>query len=214
MEPVLIAGQAVSDPLQSVKDYLVTHGRTITGFDLMAGTSPDSLTPRLIKASRTLSSRITKAEGDWLLSIQTGAPWGIVGPTDRFVDADVTEVGGLYDRAGILWNYFWNQRHKGFATAKLSKVLFLMRPLCFPIVDSHISKRYRPRARALQATVYAARPELADKDNLTWEAFRRDLVTALPQLVEVRQHLQKGTPIQQRVADHVSDLRLFDMLAW
>jgi hypothetical protein len=90
-----------------------------------------------------------------------------------------------------------------------------MRPECFPIVDTHVTNRYRTEARALQPIVYAARPELIGKDNLTWEAYRRDLVRAQAQLAVVRTELLSGgSSIQQEVARRVTDLRLFDMLVW
>jgi hypothetical protein len=62
-----------------------------------------------------------------------------------------------------------------------------------------IKSTYRRRKRATATYHHAAE----------WQ----DLMAALLQLVEVRQHLSIGTPLQQRVAHHVTNLRLFDMLA-
>jgi hypothetical protein len=214
MAPIVVAGQPISDPLQKITDYIGDHERTIKRFDLVAGTSPNGLTSELITATRFLSSRITKKEEAWLLEIEADAPWDSVSPTDSFVGADVLEVGGLYDHASVLWEYFWQIRPDKFAHAKLSKTLFLMRPRFFPIVDSHIAKKYRSQARALRPTVYAARPSLVGKDRLTWEAMRRDMIVALPELQHIRERLHNASLLHQSVATHVSDLRLFDMLVW
>jgi hypothetical protein len=214
MPSIQVAGHTIRNPTQSIRDYLSAHERTIKDFDLVAGSSPGVLTPELVTASRVLSSRITMAEQRWLVEVQVGAPWELVSLADRFTDADASQVGGLYDRANVLWSYFWEDRPKGFATAKLSKILFLMRPKCYPIVDSHITRRYRSQVKTLKPVVFAARPELVGKDNLTWEAYRLDLVGATPALAAVREGLRKGTPLERSIANYVSDLRLFDMLAW
>jgi len=74
MLSILVAGQPNLDPLQTVRDYVARHEATIRKFDLVAGSSPDALTPLLVKASRALSSRITKAEERWLLGVEAAAP--------------------------------------------------------------------------------------------------------------------------------------------
>lgn len=74
---------------------------------------------------------------------------------------------------------------------------------------------YRKSARALKPAIYAARPALRGSDGLTWEAFRRDLIAATPQLNAVRKGLlATGKTREAMVAKNVSDVRLLDMIAW
>jgi hypothetical protein len=111
-----------------VKRYIKLHPATIKGFDQVAGSSPDVLTADLVGATRKVSSRISNTEADWFVRRGANAPWGTIRPHEDFAEADVLQVGGLYDRATELWNHFWHDRPHNVAEAKVSKVLFMMRP--------------------------------------------------------------------------------------
>jgi hypothetical protein len=106
MKSISVAGNPVSDPLKVISNYIDQRERTIRRFDLMAGTSPYELTPQLIKASRALSSRITKEEEAWLLQIQGDAPWERVSPTDSLIDAEVCSSNGVVRRSNCAVGVF------------------------------------------------------------------------------------------------------------
>ena len=202
------------DITAEIQRYVSKHAGTIRGFDMVAGTSPNVLSPELVIATRKVSSRISNAELEWFVDKGSSAPWDAVGLDEGFADADVLEVHGLYDRATNLWNYFAVDSPRGIADAKISKVLFLMRPNTFPIIDSRLTKRYRPKARELWSSVYQKRPELRGSDLLTWEAFRRDLLKNQERLDATRGELTKGNELEVWVGKNASDLRLLDMIAW
>ena len=181
------------DMTAAIKRYINDHPGTITGFDQVAGSSPQRLTLELVEATRKVSSRISKVEAQWFVEKAESAPWHLVMPDEDFADADVLEVGGLYDRATMLWNHFAAPQRANVADAKISKVLFLMRPCTFPIIDSRLKRSYRSAARLLHSTVYKVRPELQGVDGLTWEALRLDLVKCMPDLQAARGQLAVGS---------------------
>jgi hypothetical protein len=134
------------DITAEIQRYIENYAGTIRGFDMVAGTSPNVLTAELVIATRKVKSRISNDELTWFVKKGSDAPWDIVGRRDEFTEADVLQVGGLYDHATQLWNHFSADARKGIADAKISKVLFLMRPFIFPILDSRLSKSNHSRA--------------------------------------------------------------------
>ncbi len=105
----------------------------------MAGTF-GAVTSGLVKATRRpwLGSRITRDEERWLLGLDP--PWRLVPVGASLVDADPGQPSGLYDDASRLWAHFTGR--PGFSTAKISKVLYMMRPHFFPLLDSHLLRTY------------------------------------------------------------------------
>lgn len=124
-------------------------------------------------------------------------------------------MDGLYDRAAVLWEHFWDARPANVSTAKISKVLYLMRPGLFPILDSYLIKFYRTAARAAAIDVESKRASLGTFRTLYWEAIRRDILGNETGLQVLRQVLAAtGAPLAEQAARRLSDLRLLDMLAW
>lgn len=216
--PITVAGRTIGNPLVAVTGYLKEHRGTVTHYDFIAGTS-DEVTAELVKATRMpwMASRISTSQGAWFIErgSSSSAPWGRVAPDALLQDADAAQPGGLYDAASALWEHFWTERPEGVATAKISKVLYLMRPALFPIVDHRLRSFYGPAAKAAARDVASRRPEFAACKRLTWEAVRRDLLSNQAALRELRGALGDiDCALASEASAKLSDLRLLDMLAW
>jgi hypothetical protein len=101
------------------------------------------------------------------------------------------------------------------STAKISKLLYLMRPGLFPILDSYLIMFYRAAARAAALELGQERASPGRSRTLHWEAVRRDIPGNQAGLQVLRQVLAAiGAPLAAQAAQRMSDLRLLDMLAW
>ena len=216
--PIEVAGRTIGNPLPAVIAYLKEHPGTVTHYDFVAGTSGE-VTAGLIKATRMpwMASRISAREEAWFIERGSArrAPWDLVAPHALLRDADAAQPAGLYDRASALWDHFWTGRPKGVAVAKVSKVLYLMRPALFPILDRRLRSFYGPAAKAAARDVVSRRPELAAYKRMTWEAVRRDLLSNETALRELRDALREiDRPLASEASAKLSDLRFLDMLVW
>ncbi len=213
--PITVAGWTRDDPLSVVESYLHAHGGTVEHFDFEAGKSP-MLTPALIAATRSpwMNSRISKAEEAWFLDRAQSAPWSNTDGT--LVDADPLVADGLYDRAASLYDHFRLLPRSGVAVAKISKVLYLMRPHLFPILDSRLTRRYAAQAREATVELRTVRPDVfAGVRRSYWAAYRADLLTNADGLTALRDALRDSrAPRAAKCANDLSDVRLLDMLAW
>jgi hypothetical protein len=162
-----------------------------------------------------MGSRISAQQAAWIIDRGTTAPWAAIPLDAQLKDADPLAVDGLYDRAAILWEHFWDARPANVSTAKISKVLYLMRPGLFPILDSYLIRFYRTAARAAAIDLGQKRASLGRFRTLYWEAVRRDILDNEAGLEVLRQVLAAtGAPLPEQAARSLSDLRLLDMLAW
>lgn len=214
--PITVAGRTVGNPLGAITEYLKKHPGTVTHYDFIAGTSGE-VTAELIRATRMpwMASRISGREETWFIEHARSAPWGLVAPDAVLQDADAARAGGLYDAASALWDHFWSERPKGIATAKISKVLYLMRPTLFPILDRRLSSFYAAAAKVVARDIASLRPEFAACKRMTWEAVRRDLLSNQAALRELRDALGDiDCVLASEASTKISDLRFLDMLAW
>lgn len=214
--PITVAGRTIDNPLVAVARYLVEHPGTVVHYDFAAGTS-EEVTSQLVRATRRpwMNSRISAAEETWFIERARSAPWGLVAPDAQLRDADPTRPGKLYDAASTLWDHFWSDAPKGVGVAKISKVLYLMRPALFPILDSRLTSLYDATARAAAREVATHRPEFKSYKRLDWEAVRRDLLSNDRPLGELRTALKNvEVALAPEASAKLSDLRLLDMLAW
>jgi hypothetical protein len=162
-----------------------------------------------------MGSRISAQQAAWFIAQGTTAPWAQIPLDAQLKEADPLAVGGLYDRAAVLWEHFWDARPANVSTAKISKVLYLMRPGLFPIVDSYLTVFYRAAARAAAIELGQKRASLGRFRTLYWEAIRRDVLVNEAGLQVLRQVLAAtGAPLAEQAAQRLSDLRLLDMLAF
>ena len=174
---IAVAGHAVRDPALAIVQYLDQHGGTVTHYDFRAATF-SQINLDLIRATRSpwMGSRISAKQAAWLIDRGTTAPWAAI-PLDALLkEADPLAVDGLYDRAAVLWEHFWDARPANVRTAKISKVLYLMRPGLFPILDSYLVRFYRAAARAAAIDAAQKRASLGRFRTLYWEAIRRDIL--------------------------------------
>ena len=213
---IAVAGHAVRDPALAIVQYLDQHGGTVTHYDFRAATF-SRINLDLIRATRSpwMGSRISAKDAAWIIDRGSTAPWAAI-PLDALLkEADPLAVDGLYDRAAALWEHFWDARPPNVSTAKISKVLYLMRPGLFPILDSYLTRFYRTAARAAAIDVAQKRASLARFRTLYWEAIRRDILGNEAGLQALREVLAAtGAPLAEQAARELSDLRLLDMLAW
>jgi hypothetical protein len=213
---ITVGGRVIDDPAQAVAAYLRQSGGTITHYDFRAGRFP-AIDQDLVRATRSpwMASRISAPQAAWMIERGATAPWAAVPADAQLRDADPLAAGGLYDRAAAVWEHFWAPRPAGVSTAKISKVLYLMRPGLFPILDSYLVRFYRVAARAAAADVGARRPSLSAHQLLYWEAVRRDLLASQSALRQLRRSLAAAdTPLAAPAAQTLSDLRLLDILAF
>lgn len=209
---VFVAGKPIEAPVEVVKNYILEHCKTAREYDLQAG-SYSEVSDVLIKSTRVFSSRISKKQEKKLIERALTAPWDCIELDACLADADPTEHGGLYDKGLELWNHFtidwpWPA---GIREAKVSKVLHAMRPSFFPVLDSRLRKRYKDRAMDIAQEISDAHSSRYDY----WAAIRRDLIDSHGTLKSVRSKLRDDEHELVRVwAEHVSDVRLHDVLAW
>ena len=213
---IAVAGHVVRDPAHAIVQYLEQHGGTVTHYDFRAATF-SGINLDLIRATRSpwMGSRISAKDAAWLIDRGTTAPWAAIPLDARLKKADPLTVDGRYDRAAALWEHFWDARPANVSTAKISKVLYLMRPGLFPILDSYLTRFYRTAARAAAVDVAQKRASLARFRTLYWEAIRRDILANEAGLQAVREVLAATeAPLAEQAARGLRDLRLLDMLAW
>jgi uncharacterized protein DUF6308 len=213
---IAVAGHVVGNPAHAVTEYLRQYGGTVTHYDFRAGTF-DQIVADLIRATRSpwMGSRISAKEAAWFIDRGTTAPWTAVPLDAELKEADPLAVDGLYDRAAVLWEHFWDARPVNVSTAKISKVLYLMRPGLFPILDSYLIRFYRTAARKAATDLGPQRASLGMFRTLYWEAIRRDILGSEAALQVLRQVLAaSGAPLAEQAARTLTDLRLLDMLVW
>lgn len=212
--PITIAGTMVEHPEQRLSVYLTEHADTIARYDRVAGGFAN-VTRELIAATRVLRSRITHDEATWFVERSASAPWATVAVDARLADADPSEVGGLYDRGSALYDHFRADAPKGIKAAKIYKVLHLMRPGLYPILDSRLAALYDGPARANAPAVNACRPDLPASKWAYWAAIRADLLGAAEQIAALRSvYKASGDAYLARAVDSLSDVRILDILAW
>ena len=208
MEQLHLAGRPISDPEGMLARYANEHWRTLRDYDGIAGTSTTVNEP-IVAATRRVASRISCTQGEWFIETSQSAPWRLVPPGARLQMADASTRNGLYDEALRLWNHFRENAPKGVAIAKISKVLYLVRPALFPILDSRMVRLYRDAAgRTAEDLRQADSPFLTRR--MYWEAIRRDLVIGAEQFDAIQQRTRGSHPSLASL----SDVRVHDILCW
>ena len=212
--PVTVAGIAITNPAARVQRYLYDHARTIRRYDMTAGHYA-TVDADLIAATRVLSSRISDDQEAWLSERALTAPWHLVPMDAELAHADPCEKGGLYDRASELYAHFRAAAPKGIKAAKIYKVLHLMRPKMFPILDSRLARRYDSNAKQAAKAVNACRSDQPPSTHAYWAAIREDLVANATGLAAIRRSLAAiDDPVVSDAAVRLSDVRLLDILTW
>ena len=207
---VFVAGKPLDVKTEVVRKYVNNHWKTATAYDLKAGTY-DKVSEELIKSTRVFSSRISEVECGWFVKRALTAPWPGIEPGDCLSMADPLKISGLYDKGLDLWNHFTVDRRVGIADAKISKVLHAMRPAFFPVLDSRVRKHYKNQALSVAEQM----ADLRSFKYAYWAAIRLDLLASDKGLAEVRSELKSDkNGLIVEWAQHVSDVRLHDVLVW
>ena len=211
---LVVAGRVVDYAFNEVSNYLDKHFRTFRECDLRAGHWL-TLSEAAIATTRRpfLNSRISRRESLELRALAETADWDLVTVKDRLVDADPLEVDGLYDRGDALYRHFLNGVGPGISVGKIHKILYVMRPHFFPILDSRLRRVYsgvaRRRARHLRE-VHGRR----GAHHGYWAVIRDDLVANAEGIAIIRDQMSEVEGEMLSEIGGISDVRLLDMVAW
>lgn len=215
MTTLSISGRQVGAAESVIAGYIDGHSGTVRAYDLFpVPVSARRVDLAIVAATRKMNSKISHAQAGWFTAVAVAAPWDLVPVSADLRQADPEIAGGLWDDAAALYSHFYELRPSGVAVAKIHKVLHLLRPQLYPILDGSLLKLYRPPARRAADAVRTVRPSMIHR-GLWWAAICADLIANTQALATIRGHLGlHGNLLQQEVADTVSDLRLLDMASW
>lgn len=192
------------------------HRSTIQHCDALAGYWSE-ISTSAVNSTRSpyLNSRISNGERDWFVTIGRDAPLEILHAYDKFIDADPAIDGGLYDRMLTVYEYFYLQRPRGISTAKIHKVLYVMFPEIFPILDSRLIKLLKVNA-VLAAQELQERRSSPDRGAVNyWEAIRQLLLESQDTISWIRDELLCDEDwFVSEAAESLTDLRFLDMVLW
>ncbi len=206
-----VAGEPVADCIGKLTSYARRYGRTLQRYDYAGPGHAEVLEMEEIVRTRVIASRISRAEANWLIRrSEEDAPWVDVPLESDLRSVDSTTPGSPYQDMLALYRHFYSDRPRGFSVAKLSKVLHLKRPGLYPILDSHLMKRYRRQARAHGRQ----RPELGRYQY--WPAIRADLLLndEAGAFNDLRRELSSSPDGAVRDLTRLTDLRLLDICSW
>ncbi|PWD51600.1 hypothetical protein C8046_14060 [Serinibacter arcticus] len=207
-----------------VERALAYYVRTLKKYDESPGLPSQGITDDLIRRTRALASRITRAEQAWFVEHGRSLDLSEVARLDDLRQLLSNE--SAWEAADSAYSHFVSASPKGVSFAKVHKVLHLVRPTVFPILDSRLKAIYRTHQRAL-----ADAGRLPGRENWrrrTWLAIAEDLTSATDSgaLTSLRDNLTSRAhndedpvngPHVREVAERlgrVSDLRLLDILTW
>lgn len=211
---VYLRGKQVQEPAVRVLAYLECHDGTVSHYDL-GGFDRGAVSAELIRATRRpwMGSRISRVEERWFIEHSADARWSGVPAGAQLAAADPLVADGLYDAAERLWLHFLKPHHRGVGWGKTSKVLHLMRPALYPILDTRLQHFYRDAAAQAASALRARRSNLSHR-RLFWAAIREDLLASAGGLQAVRDELDLDKTWISHDGHTLSDVRLLDMLAW
>ena len=202
--------------LDYLADGMLGHRLTVDKCDRHAG-GWEMLTREAILSTRRpfLNSRISNAQVEWFLDRGRSAPFASLEPDDDIREANPVENGGLYDRMLNVYEHFWTQAPAGVSVGKIHKVLYVMRPRLFPILDSRVQRLLKPNAVAVAEQTRLGRGEYDRGKSNYWGAVRLLQIGADQTLDAIRKELLKSEDdfIRQSHA-FLTDLRLLDMVLW
>ena len=197
-------------------DKVKGHRRTVDVCDRQAG-NWKKITAEAVASTRSpyLNSRISNAERDWFVNTGSSAPLHLVGVLDSLAIADPVVDGGLYDRFLVLYEHFSSRKPPGVATAKIHKVLYVMRPNSFPILDSRLLRVLKGNAQVVAARIREERGS-EDRGHLNYWAAIRELLNENAAIFRnVRQKLvEHDDPFIKDASQFLTELRLLDIVLW
>jgi hypothetical protein len=183
---------------------------------LRAGTW-DQLSTEAVGTTRRpfLNSRISHAQGEALVSRATSADWSLVPGEKALASGDPLEDQQSIDQAARLYAHFADPKITGVSRGKIHKVLYVMRPAYFPIVDSRLAALYKDRAREWDKKFRANNLWSGYLAPAYWAAIRDDLERNVEVLTSVRHTVSSDYAEQfEQIMSKLTDVRLLDMLAW
>lgn len=244
---VILAGTSIADAADQILAYIEAPGTfsTLDYFDRAAhdgrfyhllGESRQAITQSSIDAANWIGAQLTRSYVagpplDWFGPQELSAPWHLINPKRRFVDADPSIPGGEYDDLSRIWFHFYNGTPKGIGPTQINKVLHQIYPNLFPIFDKRLRLRYASEIKFESTRVKSARAVadpsakfMVEDKNFDWEPMRVDIVRESPKLPLIRRQLSDlpcdnhlrihGEPVNVWASQNLSDIRIFDILLW
>jgi len=205
---IVIAGRerSIAECVDELRQY---PGRTITRYDLPGPGHPTTLTREEVARTRAVYSRISGQQLIWFVERAASAPWPPADADLRRAEPNIRS--GLYDQLEAFYRHFEKDAPGRVARSKISKVLHIKRPAAFPILDSKVTDVYLQYAeQAIERY-----PRLKYQKAAYWVAIRDDLIanTESDALAELRAALGNEGTLGANL-NHITDLRLLDMLSW
>lgn len=205
-----VAGAVVHDPWGRLVHYAEFYGKTMRRYDFAGNLEdPNILTREVVRSTRVIGSRISDKQVGWFVQRARSAPWHAVSPTADLYAADPADVGGAYDAADALYRHFRSPSQRGIRTAKVSKVLHLMRPELVPVLDSRLVKTYRLAAKNAAKRYRGPRHE-----PMYWAAIRDDLIANRAAIEKIKEHAAGSQSDQIARLAKLSDLQILDIVTW
>jgi hypothetical protein len=154
-------------------------------------------------------SRISEKQLIWFVERATSAPWPPADADQRHAEPNIRN--GLYDQLEAFYRHFEKDAPSQVARSKISKVLHIKRPAAFPILDSKVTAVYLQYAQQAVERY----PRMKYQKAAYWVAIRDDLITNTESeaLAELRAALGNEGTLGANL-NHITDLRLLDMLTW
>jgi hypothetical protein len=120
----------------------------------------------------------------------------------------------VFDVAAQVFDRYLAAAESGINVGKISKVLHLVRPSLFPVLDSRIRAAYAQLALDAAIAICRSRPDFAYERSF-WAAIRDDLLANEESLRELRKRAVTHENARVRfMGTEISDVRLLDILVW
>lgn len=207
---VRIAGASIGEPVEVVATYVREREGDIRGYDLFEQDSRNAISARDVLATKHVESGIDGGNVQYFIDNSPNAPWDLVPLDAQLADADPEEEEGLYDHAEELYRHFFSGRRRGMSAAKIHKVLHMKRPHLYPLLDGRLRHIYDEMANDVSKQVQGRRGR---RGRLYWAAIRLDVIDNADAFATIRDQLaDRDEP--ESLAQHLSDVRLHDILAW
>jgi hypothetical protein len=162
-----------------------------------------------------LNSRISRAQGLQLIERAQTADWRLVA-----AETELSMVNPLVDHSTFahavdLYSHFLDPKLPRVSRGKVHKILYVMRPQFFPIVDSRLATLYRKPARVWARKLADAGLSRGFAGPSYWAAIRDDLLQNATVIGNIRTAINGiDEGIHTETLAHLSDVRILDMLAW
>jgi hypothetical protein len=215
-DSAIVAGHVLDEASSRVARYLSCHAQTVKHCDMRAG-SWATLSQDAVASSRRpfLNSRISREQGNQLVARAKTADWSLLSVHQPLASKDQREDDATMARALGLYAHFLDPKIPGVSRGKVHKILYIMRPAYFPIVDSRLARLYRKPALEWNSEFRRAGGQSDYFAPAYWAAIRADIRRNTDVIKHMRTKLSSvNSGEHTEVIARLTDVRILDMLAW